>query len=148
MLSDVGENNIFQETENIFGFVLLQSLLFEDINDGKGAERSAVHTRSCHGIIDICNADDLGEFVDAVSGQTERISTAITTLVVHKGGIFDVIVDRLVLQDFVALDRMRFDHVVFLIGQAIRFFDDRIGNAELADIVKQTTKRCKLGIFL
>ena len=67
---------------------------------------------------------------------------------VHKGGIFDVIVDRLVLQDFVALDRMRFDHVVFLIGQAIRFFDDRIGNAELADIVKQTTKRCKLGIFL
>ena len=42
MLSDVGENNIFQETENIFGFVLLQSFLFEDINDGKGAERSAV----------------------------------------------------------------------------------------------------------
>ena len=59
-----------------------------------------------------------------------------------------MIVDRLVLQDFVALDRMCFDHVVFLIGQTIRFFDDRIGNAELADIVKQTTKCRKLNIFL
>ena len=59
-----------------------------------------------------------------------------------------MIVDRLVLQNLVALDRMRFDHIEFLVGQTIRFFDDRIGNAELANIMKQTAKCRKLNIFL
>ena len=114
-------SNMLQEAGNKLGFVFTQTLPLKSGSDLKRADAAAITAVSSHGIVDICNSNDIGKIINIISDKSDWIDASITAFMIISSTIFDADRYILIFQQFITIFGMFFTQFILSYGQGILF---------------------------
>ncbi|HMO24643.1 MAG TPA: hypothetical protein PKB10_00085 [Tepidisphaeraceae bacterium] len=101
-------------------------------------ERLAIGSIAGHCVVGVSQGQHAGDQGDLQTGELVRVSAAVPALVVVEHAGQDVVKRLDVLKHLKADSRVRLELLELLVGEFSGFAENRLGDADLADVVDES----------